>query len=151
MMPGWLKAAWLMFAAALAEYWHAAPGVMKAATMCMPLAGAVDMTAALVRGKLCPGDTVADRWQAVTYRMMLTTAFVILGFTADAVAGIPYSFVALALVWGYGSHVGSAIRHLRKVAALGGVGWPPWADELDDRAGQIVAGGLRGEDEGNGT
>ena len=147
-MPTWLKACGLALAAAVAEYWGEAPAVMKAAAACLPIVQLLDMLATVAYGRLrdpCSPLLAGGRWQAVTIRAVLTCGFLILGITADAVSGIRYSFAPLAVLWGYSTHVASTVRHMKAISETEGISFPPWADELDDRAEAVSNAGVQPE------
>jgi len=139
----WLAAAGVAIAVVLGDYWSRAPGIIRAAVTCLPIVTSCDMIATVLSVRLVYSGrppTRADEWQAVTVRAILTVMLVALSFTADTVSGVSYSFVSLALVWGYATHLTSALKHMRGLAIRFNIPFPSWADELDDRARQIQSG-----------
>ncbi len=147
-MPKWVQAILAVIGAAVAEYWSGAPPVMKSAFACLPVVIVLDMAATVAFGRLCEPKRPmmeGDRWQAVTLRAMLTCGFLILGITADAVSGIRYSFAPLAVLWGYSTHVASTVRHFKQISKTSHIPFPPWADELDDRADALTNAGVQPE------
>ncbi len=147
-MPTWLKAAVLGSAAAVAEYWGGAPAVMRAATCWLPVVVALDMLVTVTYCRLRHPKApllAGDRWEAVSTRACLTLGFLVLGISADAVSGIKYSFAPLAILWGYSTHVASSVRHMKGISQWSAIPFPPWADELDDRAEAISQAGVQPE------
>jgi hypothetical protein len=147
-MPKWMQAIVAVIGAAVAEYWAGAPPVMRSAFACLPVVILLDMSSTVAFGRICQPTTptlAGDRWQAVTLRAMLTLGFLILGITADAVSGIRYSFAPLAVLWGYSTHVASTVRHFKAISQSSHIPFPPWADELDDRAEALTNAGVQPE------
>lgn len=128
-------------------YWAAAPQVMRAALVWLPVCIAADGVLTLVHTRVVRAGEKRlpqDTWQAVTVRFVLTAAGVALGLAADAIGGLGYSFVPLALLWGYTTHVASTIRHVREVAAVYGIVPAGWLDEI----AQVGSGRVNREHDG---